>query len=222
MDDTWDLLIATGSSDVEESRLTNALASLEETLSEDSAAEETISGILSRTLEGDTDERTWDTMTDALASYVGLDAAYLCFWIAHRDSLERLDRVAEFASPSGIRLLRKISGLFGHGIRAAILRRNEFENDWQHVVIRVFQDPSPTGSYVQLDLLKVSGDRVRLEGGVDSFVALTSHCLRALAKIGNSEAFSPDVIATFKEDLEEFTALVDSSEGAKGVAYVSR
>lgn len=186
--------------------LADTSAELDQFLTSRPTARQDVLEILSRRLEGEIDDTTWDSMEDSLVAYLGAGPTLLLRWTVLTD-LGDHSRLAEFerhASPQAAAFVRGIVSAYGPELRNAFSAWMQMADDWKTFFRDVYLDTILQTFYIRVRLGKYSGEEVRLDGTPDSFLNLASNIVSTLQFVGTAEAFSEEARDLFQASIDDF------------------
>jgi hypothetical protein len=223
------MLTGESSEEEETALLTKTLAELDEVLEHNSAARDTAIRILGTRLSGPLKESSWDELIESLGAFLGPPSVHLLSWVTYGDWQERMSQVSALGSPAAVGFVQELVGIFGHDIRKAMTLRAELPDDWQGITYSVLEQLIGGGYRIRVDVNKVNGEAVRLEGPPDSILTLAKYLVEALNAVADSEAFSRDKVEAFRERVEELEKILaadrpsGTSQGVEATAqHVAR
>jgi hypothetical protein len=195
------------------------LTELDGLLERNPGARETAIRILDARLTDPSKVNSWDDLVESLGAFLGRDLAYLLSWVSYGDWEERMSKVSGLASPEVVQLIRELIGIYGNDIRRAMIVRDLRPDDWVGLRLSTLENRLAGDYRISVEIDKVKGESVGVEGPPDSILNLVRHILTALNAVGNPAAFSQDRIDAFREqvgELEKLLAAGQPSETAEG------
>jgi hypothetical protein len=201
--------------------IASAVADLKTVLEKTPQAESTSVQIVRAKLSGPLNDRSWDVLIGCLGAFVGTGAAYLVSWVAFGNWEERLARVSELAlpdAPEADRFVRELIGLWGDQIQRAMTLRSQSPDDWVGITTNVLANLLFGEYRIKVNIEKVSGNVVDLEGPPDSILNLTRHLVSCVTAIGDADAISQDRIDSFRDEVKALEALLAKRQSAAAVS----
>jgi hypothetical protein len=211
-EEAWQRMLLGEPSEEEGSALITAtMAELNELLEHIPTARNTSIRILDARLKDPLLASSWEGLMESLGAFLGSGPAYLLSWIAYGDWEERMSKVSAAAAPEAVRFIRELTGIYGSDIRRAMIVRDQLPGDWVGLRLIVLENQLLEGDYrVSVELDKVMGETVALEGPPDSILNLVRHLLVGLNAVRNSAAFSQDRIDAFREQVGSLEKLLST------------
>jgi hypothetical protein len=184
------------------------LARIDQALEDPVAADDFVR-ILETALGGRPDERTWGELYELFSMYVGVardprsvELPDLLWRWASASSRERQDLEAIVnPRPRLARLIRRMVARQRASILQAYGVWKEFPHNWQNIGSRILLDPNSGMGFFQIDLTKMNGETVYLEGTGTSVLELTLAFVRVLHKLRDPDTLDRDSVADFRQEV---------------------
>lgn len=192
-----------------------AFEALSALLRADPRAHETLGRVLDRPVD-QASPRWLASATEAMDSFLGVDAAYLVQWLAYDQTPRRLDDVAAMAPAPVTFFLRSV--LAEHGAKIDLAQRIVVSgtHDWTSIKKHAYVDALTGRRLFVINVIKLDGSTVVLECPSSSLLGLTTHLLE-LVNTQSVSDFSPGRLGPFLDAIATtFGTLQGGGGGADG------
>ncbi len=184
------------------------VAAMQAFLKEHPEAEEQVREIFDKRL-ATMDANTWSSMLTNVEYYMGAESADLLAYVGQTDHGNRLQDVGRVASPAVMTFLKKIVSLYGPELARAAQISNQLPHNWGTFFREVTWDYINRRVQLRVRLAKYNGEETIVEGDADSMLELTTNMIRTLLFIPSPEAFNPNLLQQFKDEVNKFAEFLE-------------
>ncbi len=207
LSDNWAALLASGAPEDFGLSLEDAAAKLDARLGDTQTGKQALE-ILSRRLDGNIDEKSFDLLRTGLVGYLGDEAATLVAWAVAADQDNRIAQLEGHASARAIAFVRTVRGVYGPEVELAYSRWNQPPQNWGWVYRWVFRDEVYGGHLIRVRIEKYNGEDLTFEATPDSLLLLIGYLTNSLNTVASPEALSQDAVTRLADELSSLIMLL--------------